>query len=141
MSIGIDNIIVFFPIIIFPTVIIIFISIYIKTQKPVDVELVRDALYKETCGGWIGSSNSTFPFVRIAFYDEFVVIVNLRNRIILNYDQITDVSMFYKTMKKGVKISHSRTDIPERIVVWTLNDESLIERINIFIRNNRAEKT
>lgn len=132
-----NTIILYSPIIIILLVIIIMILVYFKARKPLEIEIGKTPVFSETCGAWIGNRNSTFPFVRIALYQDFAVITNLSKHIVLDYKDIMDVTEYIKYLKHGVKIAHNRKDLHERIVIWSFNQYNLIKVLKELVDKNK----
>jgi len=129
------NLVFVIPLIMLPLVFVLLILAVIYVRTPLDIEKSKQPIYSEICGGFIGFSNSTYPFVKISMYDEFLVIKKLFNTVVLNYSDITDVSIGQLTMiRHGVKITHNRSDIPERIFIWSFNQNILFEKLQNILK-------
>jgi len=88
----------------------------------------REPLYQEVCGGAFGKVRRSSPFVRIALYDEFLVIGYSR-RLILRYDEIESLSVDGARSPRAVRLHHDRHDLPAEVAIWSPDCYALHERI------------
>lgn len=88
----------------------------------------RKPLYQEVCGGAFGRVHRSSPFVRIALYDEFLVIGYSR-RLVLRYDEIESLSVDGARSPRAVRLHHHRHDLPAEVVIWSPDCYALHERI------------
>jgi hypothetical protein len=88
----------------------------------------RQPLYQEVCGGAFGKTQRSSPFVRVALYDEFLVIGYSR-RLILRYQEIESVSVDGARSPRAVRLHHHRRDLPAEVAIWSPDCYGLHERI------------
>jgi hypothetical protein len=88
----------------------------------------RDPLYEEVCGGAFGKSRRSSPFVRVALYEDFLVIAYSR-RIVLRYDEIEHVHLDGTRAPRAVRLHHHRRDLPEGIAIWSTDCRLLEETL------------
>jgi hypothetical protein len=88
----------------------------------------REPLYQEVCGGAFGEVRRSAPFVRVALYDDFLVIGYSR-RIVLRYAEIAHVHLDGTRCPRAVRLHHHRHDLPEEIALWSTDCRLLEEKI------------
>jgi len=88
----------------------------------------REPLYQEMCGGAFGKTQRSSPFVRVALYDEFLVIGYSR-RLVLRYEDIEHVHLNGTRWPRAVRLQHRRDDLPEEIAIWSTDCRALEEII------------
>ncbi|MGD2063184.1 MAG: hypothetical protein PVF51_06330 [Nitrospirota bacterium] len=93
-----------------------------------EMEADREPLHQEVCGGAFGKARRSSPFVRIALYDDFLVIAYSR-RIVLRYDEIEHVHLDGTRWPRAVRLRHHRDDLPEEIAIWSMDCRVLEEKI------------
>jgi hypothetical protein len=84
-------------------------------------------IFQEQCGGIFDFFYLTAPFVRLAIYDNFIVIAYCKKRITLNYCDINKVSIKRYVIFKGITIEHSHKDISRRITIWSFSPKHVCE--------------
>ncbi len=125
------------PLIMFPIIIIVFVLVNRFVRQPLGIEEGKTPIHSEICGAYVANSNSTYPFVRVALYDEFIVIKKLFNTTVLNYKDIADASLSrFSIAKSGIKITHKRSDIHERVIIWTFNPDTLLNKLHEKLKEN-----
>jgi hypothetical protein len=92
------------------------------------LEAGREPLYQEMCGGAFGTARRRSPFVRIALYDDFLVIGYSR-RIVLRYAEIEHLYVNGERWPRAVHLHHHRRDLPDRIAIWSTDCRALEEAI------------
>ncbi len=104
-----------------------FTYLYLGGRKKDQLEDGIVALFREQCGGRFDSFNLTIPFVRHAMYDEFIVIGYYKERYVINYTDLTTVSLKRFAFSKGIIYSHNRQDLPNNIIIWSRSPDRVIE--------------
>lgn len=122
-----------FPFIILPTVFGIFIYMFIKKGRLLDIEKGQNALFSETCSGVIGWLSFRGPFIRLSLYEDFLVIAYYKS-IVLNYDQLKGVSEKRWGLVKYIHIEHVRPDCPRKIMLYSTNRKKVIELLKSKIQ-------
>ena len=92
------------------------------------LEAGLEPLHQEVCGGAFGRIRRSAPFVRVALYDDFVVIAYSR-RIVLHYGEIEHVHLDGTRAPRAVRLVHHRNDLPEEIAIWSMDCHLLEEKI------------
>ena len=82
------------------------------------LEVGREPLYQEVCGGALGTKRRSAPFVRVALYEDVMVIAYSR-RIVLRYEEIAHVQLDGTRAPRAVRVDHHRHDLPEEIAIWS----------------------
>jgi hypothetical protein len=88
----------------------------------------REPLHQEVCGGAFGKVRRSSPFVRVALYDDFLVIAYSR-RIALRYAEIAHVHLDGERVPRAVCLQHHRGDLPAEIALWSSDCRRLAEKI------------
>lgn len=86
-------------------------------------------IYTENCGARFGGLNLTIPFVRLAIYDDFLVLSCLKP-VLMKFDEIDRVELKRQLFFKGIFLRHHNKEIPSKVVIWSRNGEkarSIIE--------------
>lgn len=96
-----------------------------KNLKPIHVEY---------CGGRFGWTNLTFPFVRLAIYNDFIVISYV-NKIHLLLSEINRLEVKRHLFSKGLHIYHTRRDAPQDIIIWSTNCDGIKKLIESRIQS------
>jgi len=91
-------------------------------------ELGREPVHQEVCGGAFGKTQRSSPFVRVALYDEFLVIGYSR-RLVLRYEEIEHVHLDGTRWPRAVRLQHHRQDLPAEIAIWSTDCRALEEAI------------
>jgi len=90
-------------------------------------------ILEETGGARVGLKNASWPFARLTVSrKELRLNVQLIGRYIFRPQDIVEVEVITKfpIIGKGIRIHHSITDYPPKIIFWTLNDpDAVMERI------------
>jgi len=110
---------------------LVFVPLLVRTrQRDVrdGLEDGREPLYQEVCGGAFGKAQRSSPFVRVALYDEFLVIGYSR-RLILRYQEIESVSVHGARSPRAVRLHHRRRDLPAEVAIWSPDCYALQQRI------------
>jgi len=89
----------------------------------------RQPLHQEVCGGAFGKTRRSSPFVRVALYDEFLVIGYSR-RLVLRYEEIEHVHLDGTRWPRAVRLQHRRQDLPAEIAIWSTDCRALEEAIS-----------
>jgi hypothetical protein len=110
----------FFPLLILATVIVFFVIFVKQNSKKLPVEMDKNLVYTENCGGRIGGRNYTWPFVNISLYEEFLVIRCWQSHTIY-YSEIKEVKIGKFLFTKGIEISHSNRTAPDFILLYSKN--------------------
>jgi hypothetical protein len=92
-----------------------------------DVEQNAECLLEARCGGRFDGWNYSFPFVRLAAYDKFLVIASFREYV-LDYREIEKVEIISGIFSKGLRLHHKRDDLPARVTLW-LGDADKIKSL------------
>lgn len=90
-------------------------------------------VHTEVGGGRFDGINYTWPFVRIAIYDQFMVI-SYSHKILLRQKDITNVELEKHILSMGVRISHNRSEIPSLVILWSTNAQVLLEMIKQMLQ-------
>ena len=102
----------------FAIVIAVFIIALRGKKKLHPLEKGRTPLFADnSCGGWIGAVRSTYPFVRVSIYEDFLVVGMLRGPILLRYDEIVSAVVEKVYFTRGLVITHRNGEAPSRIVI------------------------
>ena len=97
------------------------------SSKKHEKEKGLQAIYSERCGARIGLVNFTFPFVRLAFYKDYIMISSW-SKTIIAYDQIKrleDTGFLFS----GIEIVTNDIDHYGQPVIWTFNTNRVIDLI------------
>lgn len=86
-------------------------------------------LYEARGGGRIGRHRYPIPFLRIAVYDRFVVVVAGRRRYYLPVEAIDRVEVVGTRTPRTVRLHHHAAGVPERLEVWPEVVERLVAEI------------
>jgi len=114
------SIIIFIVPLMFAVVIAVFIIALRRKKEPHPLERGRTPLFTDnSCGGWIGAMRSTYPFVRVTAYEDFLVIGRLTGTILLRYDEIVSAAIEKVYFTRGLVIAHRNGDAPKRIIIWS----------------------
>jgi hypothetical protein len=106
----------------FAIVIAVFIIALRGKKKLHPLEKGRAPLFADSsCGGWIGQVRSTYPFVRVAAYEDFLVIGRMNGPVLLRYDEIGKAEIERVYFTPGLVITHHNTDAPKRIIIRSQN--------------------
>ena len=116
-----DKYLPFFPLLIIAVVASLFVYIYRGSKKHDPIEAGLTPLFEEQAGGRFGISNLTYPFVRHAIYDDFVVISTSRRFYKLGFDQIKKIDVGRHMFSVGVTYHHNVQEVPSKLIVWSTN--------------------
>lgn len=108
---------------------------FLKTEKLLKIEEGKKSLYRGRCGGTINFVNMSFPFLRFAIYDNFLVIRYFTKDIVLNYVEITDVFIKRYVFNKGIFIKHKKKNVPDIIILYFFDNEKIFEILKSKIKN------
>lgn len=109
--------------------IIIFGLLYKKRNQLLDMEQGLTPIHKENCGGKFNYSNFSSPFVRLALYNDFMVIAYFK-QILLNYHEIEKVEYKNQLGQKYLRIYHTKIDAPKKILLISKNAKQILTIIN-----------
>ncbi len=118
----------FIPIIAIGIVIGIFIILIKRRDVPHQFELGKKPKYSEISGGRFGLFKYSWPFVRFAVYDDFLIISHW-SKIMLTFDEISKIDKGRFQFSSGIRICHSRSDIPAKIIIWTSHADEIEKAI------------
>jgi len=90
---------------------VIFLSLLIKRSLKMAVEKGLTPIFTTKCGGQIGSLGYSPPFIRLALYDDFIVISGFR-KIQLKYEDINRLVLKSLYWYKGFEIWHANSSLP-----------------------------
>jgi hypothetical protein len=98
-------------------------TIFLRSRSKDDIERSAELIHTQTCGGRFGFFNYSFPLVRLAVYDRFIVISYLQLLILFPEDLVSvePAGMLFKT---GLRINHNRPDLPQKIIIWPANRQA-----------------
>ena len=89
-----------------------------------DVEQTSECLLEARCGGRFDGWNYSFPFVRLAVYDKFLVIASSRTYL-LDYSEIEKVETVSGLFSKGLQVHHKRNDLPTKVILWLADADKI----------------
>jgi hypothetical protein len=118
------------------TLILIFGFLYKKRNTLLDMERGLMPIYKESCGGKFNISNFSSPFVRLAMYNDFMVI-SYWKQLLLNYQEIEKVEYKNQWGQKYLQIFHRKADAPKKILLVSKNAEQIAQIINSKLTGNK----
>jgi hypothetical protein len=111
------NYLAFLPLVILPAVAILFIWMFIRKDRMHAAEAGKQALYSTICGGIVGWWTYKGPFIRLAVYSEFLVVVCDRVYY-LPFAEIQQIERRNFLFRKGYRIHHRNPSYPQRLEVW-----------------------
>ncbi len=106
-----------FPILILLTVGSVFLWMFRRKDRLHVSEAGKKPLFTESCAGVIGWLTYKGPFIRLAVYDDFVV-VSCDKQYYLPLGNITRIARHSFLFTKGYRLYHNKADCPERIELW-----------------------
>ena len=86
-------------------------------RRPVKAEHGLTPLYVEQAGARFDVMNWTMPFVRIATFEDFVVLSCVTQEIVLRRGDVRRIEEERHWGSQGVRVDHTRIDIPA-ILLW-----------------------
>ena len=117
-------------------IILVFALSFKKRNALLDRERGLTPIHTETCGGKFNYVNFSWPFVRLALYNDFMVI-SYWQQLLLNYHEIEKVEYKQPLGQKYLQIFHKKTDTPKKILIITKNAEQIANIINSKINYSR----
>jgi len=111
---------------------LVFVPLLIRTrQRDVrdPLEDGREPLHQEVCGGAFGKTRRSSPFVRVALYDE-ILVIGYSRRLVLRYEEIEHIHLDGTRWPRAVRLQHRRDDLPEEIAIWSTDCRILEETIS-----------
>jgi len=90
-------------------------------RTPSEPELHRTPLYVEQGGARFNDGNWTIPFVRIAAFDDLVVISCVTHHLVLRPGDVAAIQFESHLFSSGLPILHHRSDIPRELILWQRN--------------------
>lgn len=120
------------PLLILGLVIGILAALFLRSRARDDAERSAELIHTQTCGGRFGIFNYSFPLVRFAVYDQFIVIGYLKLLLIFPEDLVSfePAGIIFKS---GLRLNHNRPDLPQKIIIWPLNRKAAEEALEQFI--------
>ncbi|MFA4830836.1 MAG: hypothetical protein WC862_01010 [Patescibacteria group bacterium] len=115
-------------------IIIVFVLLFKKRNQLLDLERGMVPIHKENCGGKFNYTNFSRPFVRLALYNDFMIISYFK-QILLNYHEIEKVEYKNQWGQKYIQIFHRKADAPKKILLITKNAEQISQIINQKLSN------
>jgi len=94
-------------------------------RRPAPPEAGLTPSYAEQAGGRFDGVNWTVPFVRVAAYPDFVSISCVTNQIVLRKGEVTGIDRERLLMATGLRIRHTRADLPGTVILWPRDAERL----------------
>ncbi len=105
----------------------------IAAQRAAPEEGRREALYTETCGGRFRWTKYSWPFARLALYDD-ILVVGAAKKIVLRLQEIERVenerSVFAASFGKAVHVYHGNPAYRTPFVIYSMDREGLVRRLN-----------
>ena len=110
----------------------LFVVVYISNSRKSKIEDGKSPIHSERCGARIGFWNWTFPFVRLALYEEFLILKSL-GTLHINYN---DIARLEKAgmISKGLKIV-VKNKASSQPIIWSTNYKKLQSLLNEKINN------
>ncbi|MFA5339937.1 MAG: hypothetical protein WC317_07325 [Candidatus Omnitrophota bacterium] len=107
---------------------IVFAYFYVGSKIKAPIEKNQKPLFQEQCGARFNYIvNLTFPFVRHALYDRFIVISYGLSKLVINYYDLESATLKRYWFSKGIIYSHRRRDLPGSISIWSSSPEKVIK--------------
>ncbi|HBB40084.1 MAG: hypothetical protein COW73_11840 [Nitrospirae bacterium CG18_big_fil_WC_8_21_14_2_50_70_55] len=98
---------------------------YARAARRFPVERGQQPRYQARCGGRIGRHGHPIPFLRIAVYDQWVVIAG-RGGYQLPKGAIEGLEVVGTRTPFTVRLHHHAAGVPERLEVWPVAVEELV---------------
>lgn len=111
-----DDLFMYFPLVIIPAVILMMTYIYFQADRQHPAEAGKTPRMTFRCAGVIGWISYKGPFIRIALYDDFIII-SYRKIILLKFSEISikkEKFLFNKTLC----IEHGNREYPDKIKLF-----------------------
>lgn len=103
--------------------------IFLRSRKLTQQEKVENLIYRETCGAKVNNLNLTWPFVRLAIYNDFIMISYFK-KILLNINDIIEIKKVRNIISEGLQLIHNSKDLPKSITIWSLNPNEVYKVLN-----------
>lgn len=95
------------------------------SSRPAEAERGLSPIYVERAGGRFDGWNLTMPFVRVAAYQNLVVISSVMHQILLRPGDVSTIEAERHLFTTGLRLHHRRQDIPGVIIIWPRHKERL----------------
>jgi hypothetical protein len=92
------------------------------------IETDQPVLYEENCGGRIGTRYYAHPHIKLKVYEEFLMI-GCRDPFSLNFSEIKEIKIGEYLGKKGVLINHSNLGAPDFILLYSKNQDKILQML------------
>ncbi len=92
-------------------------------------EVGRTPIYKDRTGARFGLTNFTTPFVRVAVYEDLVVL-SAYEPVLLTPSDIVSATIQGRFLSRGVRIAHCNPQLPDPLIVWSSEPAVLAAAIN-----------
>ncbi len=112
--------------------------IYIKSLQLSKDEENQEAIHTETTGMRLNDINLTLPFVRVSLYSDFFVI-SYYDKIVFRYSEISKIAIEQVGLSKGIRIYHYKYGVPEKLIIWSTDNEYLFTKIQDQMENITTE--
>ena len=113
----------------------IFVLLLIKRSTKMEIEKGLIPLFTAKCGGQFGGFSFSPPFVRLALYDDFLVI-SYAEKIVLRYEKIESMTLSKVLLYTLLEIHHRDTAPP----LITLSFFSGAEKVKELIEHQVKEQ-
>jgi hypothetical protein len=94
----------------------------------------KDGVRIFRCGGKFDYISLTFPFVKVGISRDFIAIKYSQTEITIDIDNIKEIKMVNGVTAMGIKIIHSREDIPKEVILWT----PYAHQLSMMIQKNNS---
>lgn len=104
--------------------------IYLRKDRKHLAEAGKTPVFSESCAGIIGWITYRGPFIRVAVYDDFLV-VSCDKPYALKFSEITQLEPCTFLYKKGFRIRHENPTYPKRLEVWIRDHDAFAAAVKL----------
>jgi hypothetical protein len=119
----------YLPLVIPLLVIALFVWFFMRKDRRHPLENNLTPAFKTTCGGIIGWMTYRGPFIRVAVYDNFLV-VSCGKPYLLKFPEITELEPCTFAFAKGFRIKHANSDYPKRLEIWVKDRDGFLAALS-----------